>query len=148
MSYCISTQVFYPVTRKEELDEALVPMIVRDTQPFSIVEDKRFRDLVANLDSTYILPTRKTVKPMVEAKCQQEKEKAKAEVQKVPAVSLTADMWTSLNVDAFLTVTCHFIDDNTFLKSTLLGVVKFLQAHTAENLACVKSSLMEEWGIK
>ncbi|XP_076869612.1 E3 SUMO-protein ligase ZBED1-like [Brachyhypopomus gauderio] len=51
-------------------------------------------------------------------------------------------------MDAYLAVTCHFIDDNTCLKSTLLGVVKFPQAHTAENLACVKSSLMEEWGIK
>ncbi|XP_076853561.1 E3 SUMO-protein ligase ZBED1-like [Brachyhypopomus gauderio] len=136
------------VTRKEELDEALVSMIVKDTQPFSIVEDKGFRDFVAKLDPTYVLPTRKAGKAMAEAKYQQEKEKAKAEVLKVPAVSLTADMWTSLNMDAYLAVTCHFIDDNTCLKSTLLGVVKFPQAHTAENLACVKSSLMEEWGIK
>ncbi|XP_076866846.1 E3 SUMO-protein ligase ZBED1-like isoform X1 [Brachyhypopomus gauderio] len=85
------------------------------------------RDFVATLDPTYVLPTRKAVKAMAEAKYQQEKEKAKAEVLKVPAVSLTADMWTSLNMDAYL---------------------KFPQAHTAENLACVKSSLMEEWGIK
>ncbi|KAK1806835.1 hypothetical protein P4O66_005319 [Electrophorus voltai] len=79
------------VTRKEELDEALVFMIVRDTQPFSTVDDKGFRDLVAKFDPTYIFPTRKTAKAMVEAKYQQEKEKTKVEVQKVPAVSVTAD---------------------------------------------------------
>ena len=44
-----------------------------------------------------------------------------------------------------MAVTCHFIHRNTCLKFTL---VNFPQAHTAENLACVKSSLMEEWGIK
>ncbi|XP_076844433.1 uncharacterized protein LOC143489357 [Brachyhypopomus gauderio] len=76
------------VTRKEELDEALVSMIVKDTQPFSIVEDKGFRDFVATLDPTYVLPTRKAVKAMAEAKYQQEKEKAKAEVLKVPAEKL------------------------------------------------------------
>lgn len=47
------------MTRKKELDEALVSMIVKDTQPFSIVEDAGFREFVAKLDPTYVLPTRK-----------------------------------------------------------------------------------------
>lgn len=84
---------------------------------------------------------------MVEEKYQREKEKAKAAVQNVAAVSLTADMWTSINMDAYLAVTCHYLDRNTCLHSALLGAVKFPQAHTAENLAGVMTSLMEEWGI-
>lgn len=48
-----------PVSRKEKLHEALVFMIVRDTHLFSIVEDAGFRDFVAKLDPTYVLPTRK-----------------------------------------------------------------------------------------
>ena len=75
------------------------------------------------------------------------KEKAKAAVQKVAAVSLTSDMWTSINMDAYLAVTCHFVDENTRLNSALLGVLQFPQAHTAENIAAVKASLMEDWGI-
>ncbi|XP_057181357.1 uncharacterized protein LOC130548534 [Triplophysa rosa] len=55
-------------TRKQELDEALVTMIVKDTQPFSVVEDVGFRDYVHKLDPTYVLPTRQAVKAMVEAK--------------------------------------------------------------------------------
>ena len=84
---------------------------------------------------------------MVEEKYTSSKEKAKAAVQKVAAVSLTSDMWTSINMDAYLAVTCHFVDDNTLLNSVLLGVLQFPQAHTAENIAAVKASLMEEWGI-
>ena len=45
--------------RKKELDNALVSMIVKDTQPFSIVDDQGFRDFVAILDPNYVLPTRK-----------------------------------------------------------------------------------------
>ncbi len=48
---------FLPVTRKEELDEALVCITVRDTQPFSIVEDVGFREFIVKLDPTYVLPT-------------------------------------------------------------------------------------------
>lgn len=85
---------------------------------------------------------------MSEARYQQEKEKTKAEVKEVRSVSLTADVWTSLSMDAYLAVTCHYLDDNTRLRSTLLSVVKFPQVHTVENVVCVKSSLVEEWGIQ
>ncbi|KAJ8364737.1 hypothetical protein SKAU_G00135680 [Synaphobranchus kaupii] len=84
---------------------------------------------------------------MVAAKYQETKEKGKAEMQKVVAVSLTSDMWTSINMDAYLAVTCHFIDDHDKLGTVLLGVEKFPNSHTAANIAQVKTTLMLEWGI-
>ncbi|KAK0153187.1 putative AC9 transposase [Merluccius polli] len=130
------------VTRKKELDEALVSMIVGDTQPFSIVEDQGFMEFVGKLDPTYVIPTRKAVKAMVKAKYEEEKQKAKLQLQNVTAVSVTSDMWTSINMDAYLALSCHYIDENTCLKSTVLGVVYFPEKHTAVNLASVKTSLM------
>lgn len=130
------------MTRKQELDEALVSVTVGDTQ------DQGFRNVVAKLDPAYVIPTRKVclvtkyekpihhcflllfgaVKALVKAKYEEEKQKA----------SLTSDMWTSFNMDAFLALT---------LRSALLGVVYFPDKHTAANLASVQTSLMEEWGI-
>ena len=75
---------------------------------------------------------------MVEARYHTGKEKAKAEVQQATAMSLTSDMWTFMNMDAYLTVTCHFIDGNTFFKSILLGMVKFVQAHCRKVGLCQK----------
>lgn len=77
------------------------------------------------------------LKKIVDEKYKKEKEKAKVEVGKVSAVSLTADMWTFINMDAFLAVTCHFIDGDDKMGSVVLGVEHFQQAHTAENLAQV-----------
>lgn len=55
--------------RKQELDEALVTMIVKDTQPFSIVEDVGFRDFVQKLDPSYVLPTRRVcIAPCIKPK--------------------------------------------------------------------------------
>ncbi|KAJ8375110.1 hypothetical protein SKAU_G00056900 [Synaphobranchus kaupii] len=64
-------------------------------------------------------------------------------MQKVVAVSLTYDMWTSINMDAYLAVTCHYIDEHDKLGTVLLGVEKFSNSHTSQ----VKTNLMEEWGI-
>ncbi|XP_032421790.1 zinc finger BED domain-containing protein 1-like [Xiphophorus hellerii] len=122
-------------------------MIVKDTQPFTIVDDVGFRTFVSKLDPNYVLPTRQALKAMVEAKYESAKEHAMAKVEKVAAVSLTSDMWTSINMDAYLAVTCHFVEENEKLSSVLLGVQAFPQSHTGENIACVKASLMEEWGI-
>ena len=152
-------------------------MIVKDSQPFTLVEDEWFRGFVNKLDPTYVLPTRQVctcteylhiymctiycftafiqpvilflqaLKAMVEQKFQMAKKEAKTRVEEDAAVSLTADMWTSVHMDAYLAVTCHFINGSNTLITVLLGVQKCPQAHTAVNLAAAKASIMEEWGI-
>lgn len=134
--------------RKPKLDEALVNMVVKDSQPFSIVDDCGFKEFVALLDPTYTLPSRRALKNMVLQRYEEEKTKAKAVMQRVEAVSLTADMWTSINMDAYLAVTCHYVDDSVKLATVLLGVLPFPEAHTAVNITAAMRSLMEEWGIE
>ncbi|KAK7930580.1 hypothetical protein WMY93_006975 [Mugilogobius chulae] len=133
---------------KEALDACLVDMIIKDCQPFSIVEGEGFREFVKLAAPTYVLPSRKSLKAMVEKKYVEEKEKAKADVKEATAVCLTSDMWTSLHMDAYLAVTCHFVNSAGCLTTVLLGVGHFPQSHTALNIAEKKTSLMEEWAIK
>ena len=40
------------------LNEKIINMIAIDNQPFSIVDDKRFIDLLAHLDPRYLFPSR------------------------------------------------------------------------------------------
>ncbi|TWW54923.1 hypothetical protein D4764_0190400 [Takifugu flavidus] len=136
-----------PDKRKQEFDEALVDFIVKDSQPFTVVSDPGFRALVAKLDPTYTLPSRQTVKAMVERRYVEEKEKAKAALQNVDSVSLTADMWTSINMDAYLAVTCHAIHAGE-LSTTLLGVRPFPISHTAENIAGTAREILREWALE
>lgn len=51
-------------------------------------------------------------------------------------------------MEAYLAVTGHYVDKECLeLHSSILGVQHFPQKHTAGNIATVKRSLMEEWGI-
>ena len=88
------------------------------------------------------------LKAMVEEKCSTAKEKVKEEVQKATSVSLTADMWTSMNMEAYLGVTCHYISEEDTLNTTVLGVEHFPLNHTADNLAHAMTQIIQEWGIK
>ncbi|TWW54177.1 hypothetical protein D4764_0192040 [Takifugu flavidus] len=142
-----AVMTFPPGDRKQELDEALVDFIVKDSQPFTVVSDPGFRALVAKLDPTCTLPSRQTVKAMVERRDVEEKEKAKAALQNVDSVSLTADMWTSINMDAYLAVTCHAIHAGE-LSTTLVGVRPFPISHTAENVAGTARELLREWALE
>ncbi|KAL0161448.1 hypothetical protein M9458_045173, partial [Cirrhinus mrigala] len=95
-----------------------------------------FKAFVNKLDPTYVLPTRKTVKTM-----------AMAQVKNIPSVCLTADMWTSLTMESYLEVTCHYTDSNTELGSVVLGVSKFPKSHTADNIKEALSELISDWGL-
>ncbi|KAJ8369669.1 hypothetical protein SKAU_G00096970 [Synaphobranchus kaupii] len=122
-------------------------MIVLDSQPFSLVEDIGFKAFVNKLNPTYTIPTRKALKLMVEKRYDEAKEKAMAEVLDAEYVSLTADMWTSINMDSYLGVTCYYITKETKLATVLLGVTRFPQSHTAVNIKEAQIVLMERWGI-
>ena len=103
---------------------------------------------MALLDPTYTLPSRRALKNIVVQKYEEEKTKARAVMQSVEAVSLTSDMWTSINMEAYLAVTCHYVYDPAKLATVLLGVLPFPKSHTADNISAAKRSLMEEWGIE
>lgn len=68
-----------------------------------MVEVKGFEAFVHKLDPTFVPPTRRALRVEVETKYKETKEKAAKDC----GSSLTADMWTSVNMDAFLGVTCH-----------------------------------------
>ncbi|KAG7526053.1 zinc finger BED domain-containing 4-like [Solea senegalensis] len=128
-----------PVPNKQAVDEAVVNMIIKDCQPLSFVENEGFRELLKLIVPSYALPSRKTIKDLVSQRYEEEKEKTKKDLQSAVAVTLTADMWTSMNMEAYLAVTGHYVDKESHeLHSSVLAVQHFPQKHTAENIATVK----------
>ncbi|KAJ3588230.1 hypothetical protein NHX12_011824 [Muraenolepis orangiensis] len=69
-------------------------MVVKDSQPFSMVDDCGFKEFVALLDPTYTLPSRRALKNMVLQRYEEEKTKAKAVMQRVEATFGTN--WTEM----------------------------------------------------
>jgi len=54
---------------------------------------------------------------------------------KSTGVALTTDMWTSRAMEGYITVTCHFVNEEWQGVSYVLATAGFVQSHTAVNIA-------------
>lgn len=136
--------------RKNAIDEAIMRMIAIDIQPFSVLEDKGFCELVHLLDPRYKIPSKKFFRNvLLENKYDDMKSLLKSMLQNVSHVALTTDCWTSKAVDGYITVTCHFINSRFELKSAVLATQKLLTPtnHTAKSMAETLQAVMTEWDV-
>ena len=124
-------------------------MIVTDLQPFSVVEDRGFKDLMSHLDPRYQMPSRKyfseTVIPGMYDQC---RNKITELMDIQDFVSLTTDIWTSRAKDGYISLTGHFIDSDWERKAVVFGVREFNDRHTASNIADALKEMVDEWDIE
>jgi hypothetical protein len=61
--------------------------------------------------------------------------------------SLTADMWSSVNREAFLGLTIHYIDSEWHLRNFLLDIIPFSISHSGMNIAQEIIRVLNEFNI-
>jgi hypothetical protein len=121
-------------SKKKELDRLVVLMIACDFQPFSIVNDSGFKDLVKALDPKYSLPSKTTVRnKLLPEFVNEQRRKLEDILHEVKYVSLTTDMWNSIIGESYITTTCHFIYEGE-VKSAVLETIVIEENHTAERI--------------
>ncbi|KAG8174281.1 hypothetical protein JTE90_020768 [Oedothorax gibbosus] len=136
--------------KADKLDKQLIRLIVKEYNPFSIVEDKEFINFVKLLCPTYKLPSRKTISNgLLNAICNDTVDECRKGLDKVRYISLTTDGWTSINNESFIATTVHFIDEEDGdLKTLLLGCSRFEASHTSVNLGEDLKSKLQLWGLE
>ena len=90
----------------------------------------------------YKLPGKDYFVGLIEKLHEEKLEVLKSKLDKATSVCLTSDLWTSINQQSFITITCPFIDEdgkiNEFvLETKSLGDI----AHTGQNLNIVFRSV-------
>lgn len=94
-------------------------------QPFNVVSDSGFKIFVNKLYKRYKLPAASTVKSnLLSRRYEEIKSVLLDKLKCANYVSLTTESWTlSFSSDAYITVTCHFIE-NFWLRSFVLEIEK------------------------
>uniref|UniRef100_A0A8C7CZS2 HAT C-terminal dimerisation domain-containing protein n=1 Tax=Oncorhynchus kisutch TaxID=8019 RepID=A0A8C7CZS2_ONCKI len=134
-------------TRQEDLDDALVNMLVKDTQPFSVVEEEGFTAFVQKLDPSYNLPNKQALKKMVGSRCEFINDNVVSQMVISDFVSLTSDMWTSIDKHSYISVTGHLVAENAKLSTFLLGISKLPENHKVIHIEEAKNQLVASWGL-
>lgn len=123
-------------------------MMAVDLQPVSIVEDPGFQEFVKELDPRYEIPSRRSLMrtdfPELFKSAQAAVE---SDLSEATDITITTDLWTSRAADAYLSVTCHFIDKEWKMKSFVLSTTHMPGQHTAEKIALKLKTNFEVWHI-
>ncbi|KAL4479548.1 hypothetical protein ABPG72_018534 [Tetrahymena utriculariae] len=121
-------------------------MFIRGLQPFVMVEDKGFINLIKFQDPRYLIPSQKYFSIEMIYKMQNDMNYLiqEEELQNQKFFVLTYEIWTSITTDSYLTLTSHFINDNFIRKKYILNFKYFEQSHTGEELY----ELIKSWSIQ
>lgn len=134
-----------PCTPQEAavLTESVLSVIVKNMRPLAVVEGVGFQEMLATFRSGYTLPSRRM---MMEEKYMTTVERLKNKLKdSTSKIILTTDAWTSVATEAYLGVTCHFINDNWELTSYNLTAMPIEERHTAENIASWVEGVAEKF---
>lgn len=125
-------------------------MIAVDLQPISFIENEGFRNMVRFLDSRYLelIPSRRMLtSKMLPDLYMSTKQKIQQIINDTNHISITSDIWTSMNVDSYLTVTAHMYDNDFKLKTFVLTTEKLDKNHTAQYIYEILRKILENWNI-
>ena len=132
--------------RAKEITQRIAEFIARDMRPVSVIEGTGFVNLVATLDPTYQVPSRKHIMKVLHD-MNDVKVHLQAELESVENVALTTDHWTSRAIDSYLGLTAHFITQDWELVAHVLTTKEVRERHTAVNVADDLQAVVDDWNL-
>lgn len=145
----LSTFIKRPVSvvREKNINDLVFKMIIKDLQPFSLVEDEGFKSLINYLEPGYSLPSRYMLSnTLLDAHYLDVKNKIRDELKSASYITITTDGWTSRTTTSYQAVTAHYFVDWQF-KFSLLGCFECEERHTAEYIRDKLTNLLKDWEI-
>ncbi|RXN19656.1 zinc finger BED domain-containing 1-like protein [Labeo rohita] len=134
--------------RAQKITESVVHYICKGLCPYSVVENTGFRFMINTLDPRYVIPTRSYMTDKAVPRIYDKvKDDVKSALSSAPQVALTCDGWTSRATEAFVTITCHYVDEEWELMSHVLQTRAMHETHTGSNIAELLKAALEEWDL-
>lgn len=129
-----------PEGRARQITHLIANWCARDVRPMGIVDDQGLRDIFAYVEPGYRLPSRTHVTSLLKRQYELALGKLRGllnggAADDTTCLAFTTDIWTSAAVEAYLTLTGHFLTADFSLMSCCLGTGAFPERHTGENIA-------------
>lgn len=133
---------------QSKVNSLVLEFIIADVQPFSLVENASFREMIAGISGGRTHMRRKTLMQRIERGFQNMKEAITETLQDVQTVCTTADIWTAHH-RSFMGITCHWIEPETLdRKSAALACERIRGRHTYDVIAAKVSQIHAEFQIQ
>lgn len=132
-----------------EVTELISRMIEKDMLPISVVNGDGFRELLAYTVHSYKMPSAGDITRIIEGHFNEKVEELLELLGRVEKVALTADFWTALPYQKYITISCSFITEDWQGRSAVLQTHKLSsQSHTTtDGITDRLLSTVQTWGI-
>jgi hypothetical protein len=132
----------------EQLNNMLTEFICREGLPFRLLDSPFFKAFIAELDPRYELPTRQWLSAeLMPSMHNKVKANIESGLRAAKSRALTTDMWTSSSNDAYMGVTCHYIDADFNLHNKTLAVKHTPGKHDADAIAMQFKTVLDDFGM-
>ncbi|XP_078025234.1 E3 SUMO-protein ligase ZBED1-like [Epinephelus lanceolatus] len=131
----------------EQITQKICSMVENNILPISVVSGEGFQELLGYIEPNYQIPSRPTITHRLETRYEERKKELKAQLASTKFMALTTDCWTALTTERYVTITCHYIDEDWKVKSAVLLTQSMPSRHTADNLAAKLNDAVETWGL-
>lgn len=130
------------------LRQLITKWVIKKDQPFTVVDDVEFQDIVTYLRPTAPIPSSTTLKRDIIELYNRQKQAISDLLQQCSGrISFAVDAWTSANFIPFLGITVHWIDEDWKSRCLLIGLEPLSGPHSGENLCKVFVNVCNEFGI-
>ena len=134
--------------RAGAISDRIASFIVKDLHPINLVAGKGFKDLMTYLEPGYHLPSATHFTHLIERKYDVVKERVRHILQEQAVyIAITADLWTSVATESYITVTFHYLDAQWQMKSVVSGTLPLFESHTANNIVTWIKELVDDVSI-
>ena len=109
-------------------------MIIKNLRPINIVSGHGFQEFISFLEREYHLLSHTLFTHLIKRKYTSVKQRIRDLLHEWAEFTvITADLWTSVATESYLTATYHFLNEQWNIKSVILGTLPLSESHTATN---------------
>ncbi|KAH9768773.1 BED-type domain-containing protein [Citrus sinensis] len=127
---------------------AVTKMIIMGELPLSFVDNKGFMHFCSVAIPQFVMPSRRTVGRDVMDLFLEEKIMLKSLIcNNKQRVSLTTDLWTSIQNMSYMVITAHFIDSDWCLNIRIISF-SVIEDHRGKTIGKKIVACLQDWGIE
>ena len=135
-------------TRQKLITNAICEMIYSDLRPLNFICGKGFVHLMYQLEPLFTIPSRQTFREKILPGEYDEIKKAiQNDLKEVEFLGISYDGWQSINIEPFISLMCHYIDNYYVWKHLILKTFKVKQDETGKYISTKINKKLIDYGI-
>ncbi|XDV26376.1 hypothetical protein PO909_030116 [Leuciscus waleckii] len=130
------------------LTDSVTRYIAKEMQPFNTVEKPAFKEMLYNFDKQYELPGKTYIsKTAIPNLYREVKDEILKDLKEIDFYSATTDMWSSVNMTPYMSLTVHYLTTDWTLVSKCLETRYTPENHTADTLSETLKCILSDWEL-